>query len=403
MKSLEFQDTGARPLTLGFALAVAGLLTQTSAIQAQSFSFDSGNDTGWTRYEPLKAFGIGASFTFPAGAYRIQMNPPPDTAVFGPARAGSFFPAAQFERVQVEADVFGWDDSQVQSVGLVARAANLGAGTTTGYTFNYNARSGFHQITLVNDELPAAQVNESQFRLNAEHRYRFVFTAAGDLLLGRVYASTNLTVPLHSVAGRDGSHRSGRTGVFAFAIEDTSRIDGRFDNVAVSVPGKVRAAFLDAAPAPGEVLGEPAASVVVRLAHLETAVLTDTIRLEVDGKSAAFELVDLDPILILTHTPDAPLDPAKSHAGRIRFSDADGEQSVSWTFGAPAPAGPTLLGAPLLDGPYTVDTTGTIDAVAGTLSIPVPTTTRYYRLSGTGTPTISSVSQTGGVLRLTFR
>lgn len=393
----------ARLLKSSLTLIAAGLWIQTGTTRAQSFSFDSGNDTGWTRYEPLKAFGINASFTFPSGAYRIQMNPPPDPSVFGPARAGSFFPTAQFERVQVEADVFGWDNSQVQSVGLVARAGNLGPGTTTGYTFNYNARSGFHQITLVNNELPAAQVNESLLRLNPDHRYRFVFTAAGPNLLGQAFASTNLTVPLHSVAGRDSSHASGRTGVFAFAIEDTSRIDGRFDNFRVSVPGKLRATFLDATPASGEVFAEPAGTVVVRLAHLETAVLPETIRLEIDGKAAAFDLVDLDPILILTHTPDAPLDPAKAHAGRIRFSDADGEQSVSWTFGAPAPAGPTLLSASLVEGPYSPDTTGTLDAGAGTISIPVPASTRYYRLSGSGAPTISSVSQSDGVLRLGFR
>lgn len=393
----------ARLLKLWLTLITAGVGFPIGSLQAQSFSFDAGNDTGWTRYEPLKAFGINASFTFPAGAYRIRMDPPPNPALMGPARAGSFFPAAQFDRVQVEADVFGWDDSQVQSVGLVARAGNLGPATTTGYTFNYNARSGFHQITLVNNELPAAQVDESQCRLNADHRYRFIFTAAGPNLLGQVYASTNLTVPLHSVAGRDSSHASGRTGVFAFAIEETSRIDGRFDNFRVSVPGKVRATFLDATPASGEAFAEPAGTVVVRLAHLETTVLPETIRLEIDGKAAVFDLVDLDPILILTHTPDAPLDPAQTHAGRIRFSDADGEQSVSWTFGAPAPAGPTLLSAPLLEGPYSPDTTGTLDAGAGTISIPVPASPRYYRLSGTGAPTISSVSHSDGVLRLSFR
>ncbi len=178
MNPLQTRHRIARSLNLWLLVLAAGLRIQTREIQAQSFSFDDGNDTGWTRYEPLKGFGIRANFTFPAGAYRIRMDPPPDTALF---------------------------------------------------------------------------------------------------------------------------------------------------------------------------------------------------------------------------------DPAKFHSRRIRFTDADGEQTVSWTFGAPAPAGPTLLSALLLEGPYMPDTTGTMDAAAGTISIPVPTATRFYHLSETGTPTISSVTQSAGFLRLTFR
>jgi hypothetical protein len=391
-----------RPLFGVIASALLASTLQSPDALAQSYSFDSGNDQGWTRYEPLKPFGIGAIFSFPNGAYRIQMNPTPNPATFGPARAGSFFPAKAFERVQVETDVFGWDDSQVQSFGVVARADNLGPGTTTGYTFNYNPRSGFHQVTLVNDELPAAPVNESLFRLRATDRYRMVLTAAGTNFVGHVFASTNLTVPIHSVAGRDSTHVSGRTGLFAFGIEATSRLDARFDNFAVTIPDKLRAAFLDATPASGEVFTEPAASVVVRLAHLETSVQIDSIRLEIDGASAPFDVVDLDPILILTHTPNSPLDPSKPHAGTIRFTDEDGERTVSWSFGAPV-SGPTLLVATGLDGPFAADTTATLDAATGTFTLPIPNGTRFYRLSGPGSPVISSVDRTGNVFRLGFR
>ena len=378
------------------------VLAPASIAFAQSFSFDGGNDKGWTRYEPLKAFGIGANFTFPNRTYRIQMDPPPDPATFGPARAGSFFPSGTFSKVQVEAEIAGWDDSLVQSLGVVARVGSLGLGTTSGYTFNYNPRSGFHQINLVLNEQPSSAVNESMFRLNPDHRYRFVFTAVGPNLLGRVYSITNLAVPIHSVAGREETHTSGRTGLFAFAIEDTSRIDARFANFAVSVPTRLRAAFLDAAPASGEVFTEPAANMVVRLANLETSVRTDSIRLEVDGASAPFELVDLDPILILTHTPASPLDPSKTHTGTIRFADGEGEQTVAWSFGVPV-SGPTLLVANRLEGPFTADPSVIPDAASKSLTLQVPDGTRYYRLSGPDNPVIESFRVDGDVLRLEYR
>src|SRR6266581_6300145 len=54
------------PYTLAplFLLALACVTFPRNSL-AQSDDFNSGNDTGWTRYDPLAAFGGGATFSFP--------------------------------------------------------------------------------------------------------------------------------------------------------------------------------------------------------------------------------------------------------------------------------------------------------------------------------------------------
>ncbi len=369
---------------------------------AQSDDFNDGNDTGWARYNPLAPLGAGASYSFPAGAYRITAPASPDPNVYGPARAGSLFPAATFKRARVEVDLFGWLPTLTQSVGVFARAADLGLGTTTGYTYNYNILSGFHQINLVLSENPARIVNESIFRLNSEHRYRMIFTATENRFLGRLYSSTNSQVPIHSLFGTDDTLSSGQSGVFVFAVDPLARLDARFDNYVASTAGRVRATMLDAAPAVGEVPTGPATTVVVRLASVETSVRPESIRLNVDGKDVSFESSEFESILTLTHTPATALDPGLPHQASIRFSDEDGEQSFSWSFGTPATVTPKLLGSASLGGPFQPETGAVLDGVARRFTAPVLGEQRFYRVEDATARTLKSVEITGPSVRINF-
>jgi hypothetical protein len=372
------------------------------ALLAQSDDFNDGNDTGWSRYTPLAPFGTGGSFSFPAGAYRITAPASPNPEVLGPARTGSLFPTATFRRVQVEVDLFGWDNSLTQSIGVFARAADLGLGTTTGYTYNYNVLSGFHQINMVLNEAAARVVNESSYRLNPDHRYRMIFTAVENKFLGRIYSSTNSSVPVHSLFGLDDTHSSGRSGVFVFAIDPFSKLDARFDNYVTGVPGTLRATLLDSAPAAGEIPANPIPSVVVRLAHVETSIQPASIRLTVDGQQVSFESFELDSILTLTHTPGADLDPALPHQASIRFQDGQGEQTFSWTFGTPAAVAPKLLGAARIQDPFQPEAGATLDAAGKSFTAPLSGEQRFYRVEDATARTLKSVSTSGNSVTIVF-
>lgn len=391
-----------KPLPSLAAAVAAALLTPAPGALAQSDDFNDANDTGWTRYNPLAAFGAGATYSFPSGGYRIQAPASPSPDLLGPARAGSLFPAQSFDRVRVEADVFSWDNELRQSVGLVARVGNLGLGTTTGYTFNYNPVSGFHQINLVLNENPAQAVSESLFRLDPTHRYRVTFTTVGDRLLGCVFSPTNSAIPLHSVVGIDATHASGRAGVFVFSIDAAGRTDGRFDNYNASVPPQVRATVLGATPAIGEQFTEEAPAVVVRLADMETALQRDSLRLTVNGVETPAELAEFGPVLQLTGTPAQPLDPARAHTASIRFRDSTGEQVFSWSFGTPAAPAPTLLSSATLAGPFEPATTAVLDAPNRRFSVPAAGEQRFYRISDATARTLKSVSVTNGNAVITF-
>ncbi len=395
--------TDCSPLRAGLIATLLLLASPVSFdVVAQSDDFNDGNDVGWTRYNPLGPLGGSASYGFPSGAYRITAPASPSPELLGPARAGSLFPAATFRRARVEVDLFGWLPTLTQSAGVFARAAELGLGTTTGYTYNYNVLSGFHQINLVLRENAARVVNESIFRLNSEHRYRMIFTATDNRFLGRLYSSTNSLVPIHSLFGTDDTLTAGQSGVFVFAIDPLARLDARFDNYVASTPDKVRATILDAAPAVGEIPSEPIATVIVRLARVETAVKPESIRLTVDGAEVGFESSEFESILTLTHTPDTALDPGLPHQASIRFNDDDGEQTFSWSFGTPTAVTPKLLGTARLGDPFQPEAGTVLDNVTRQFTAPVLGEQRFYRVEDATARTLKSVEIVGATVRIAF-
>lgn len=388
-------------------VAVGCLASGTAAFAGLVDDFEDGNDTGWTRYAPLAAFGAGATVTYPEGWYRIQAGASPAPALLGPQRAGSIRVDQPYGRLRVAADITAWSVEVHQSVGVFGRLKDVGLGTTKGYTFNYNSQSGYFQLTRVTNESPERTVDESPWRLDPAGRYRMIFTAVGDLLLGQAFATTNLTVPVHSLFGQDAAYDTGSAGVFAFALNAGTGIDARFDNYEVGpAPEVVRATVLTVSPRPGEVPTVAVDSVTVKLADLETAIDPGSFRLEVDGAEVGpLDRVGSDRLTLLTWSPAEPLAVDRRHTVRLTFSDEQGPQAFVWSFGSGAEpgGGPELLGGSAPEGPFEVEAAATHDAGGRRFTVPVNGATRFYRLRDGVGRTLETIVVGGGQVVIGYR
>lgn len=383
------------------ASLLTGFLGAALAAAAVTDDFNDGNDDGWTHYSPLAAFGSGAAYSFPEGAYQIVGPGSPAAELLGVQRAGSLRADAPYLRARVAVDITRWSTNINQSVGLIAHAGDLGLGTTRGYTFNYNSFSGYFQINLVANEQAARAINESLFRLDPSQTYRLIFTVAGGNLLGQAFATTNLSVPLHSVIGQDGTYGSGIAGVFAFALNALTGIDARFDNYAAdSVPDPVRAALLEVTPTPDARPEAPIESVAFQLGDMETFVDPGSVQLEVDGAEASPLVQErAGNVLMARWTPDAPLAPSTPHRAKLTFADEQGTRSYEWTFGAPGgdPAGSiALVGAEQPGGPYVVETAAAHDPGTKRFTVAVGAAPRFFRVRDTVARRLTGVSLASG-------
>lgn len=401
MKRRPVSCPGPCLVVLQVALTAAAVLPW--AAVAQSDDFNDGNDFGWRRYTPLAEFGAAGRYTFPAGAYRIAADSSPAPDTLGPQRAGAVRSTPTYTRSRSSVDLVGWNNDINQSIGLIGRVSQLGFGTTQGYTYNYNTRSGYHQLNLVLNEAPAKQINESPFRIDPAGRYHLVFTMVGSSILGQMFSETNRAVALHSVFAVDETHASGTSGVFAFALDAGGPIDATFDNYAAEVPPKVRATLLDANPAVGEKPPAPVEAITLRLVSLETTINPDTIRLLVDEKNAELGVEEASPLLIVTHLPETPLDPESTHTAKLTFADNDGTQTFEWTFGAPPPAAPPVLaGATTLAGPWQTEGQATLDAGNRRFTLPVSGSQRFFRIADTAARSINRITIQAGTVIVQF-
>src|SRR5213594_135293 len=141
--------------------ALASLLTFSACLAltpnravAQADDFNDGDDTGWTKYDPLGTVGLGpqATYSFPNGGYRIQASRNPVIpASAGPARAGAYR-TNEYSDFYMVADIVNWDESIDQAIGFLARMTQLGLGTTDGYALTYQVPDHDIDITRFTDE-----------------------------------------------------------------------------------------------------------------------------------------------------------------------------------------------------------------------------------------------------------
>jgi len=86
-------------------------LSSPASLHAQfNDNFDDGNDSGWTRLEPLKPHGGTTAFTFPAGnSYRMTSGASPAPAVLGQSRVGSYRPDTGSSSFRISVDLIDAD------------------------------------------------------------------------------------------------------------------------------------------------------------------------------------------------------------------------------------------------------------------------------------------------------
>jgi len=195
---------------------------------AQTDDFNDGNDTGWTRYAPLAAFGAAATYSVTNGIYQITSPPSLNEAQLGPARAGALR-AEVYSTFYVSVDLVNWDPAEDTSLGILARIANAGLGATDGYAFTYQGKDTDVQLSRVDDEAPTSLSGSLELTLTPGGSYRMIFFGVGGYLEGRIYDMNDLMTPLITATGFDATYTSGTCGLVIFADENTRAAAG-FDN-----------------------------------------------------------------------------------------------------------------------------------------------------------------------------
>lgn len=235
--SLKPVGCGAARGLAGMALGCVLLLAPTPA-WTQSDNFNDGNDTGWTRYDPIgMVAGTSiATFSFPNGAYRIQTSarPPQVPAIAGPPRAGSFRTDVVYQDFYVAVDVVAWDQEVNQAFGLLARLKdhNQGPGQIDGYSLTWGPDPLGVYINRITQEAPTGITSgDATLALSPGRSYRFVFVGKGASLTGRVYELPNLTTPVKEVSATDSTYTEGLVGLFVFDNSNANNIaDATFEN-----------------------------------------------------------------------------------------------------------------------------------------------------------------------------
>lgn len=216
--------------------ALAGLnfvIVSTHLVSAAEIrdTFTSGNDSAWSRYEPLAPSGGNGSFTFPDGGYRIQAGPSPDPDALGPMRLGSMRPDFGARDTYAAFDLLDWNDSLDQSFGVLVRASNIGFGTTDAYALTYST-AGFLNISLVSDDRLSLLASKP-ITLDPLLSYRFEVYS---LDFGEQYA-TLISVynqgaprPFEELGVWAFQNFSGSTGLYLFSNTGDGGVDATFDN-----------------------------------------------------------------------------------------------------------------------------------------------------------------------------
>ncbi len=231
------------------AWALALVVTQ-AVVRGQSDNFNTGTDTGWTRFGLSSAGLPPGKYSFPSDgqggkAYRIQVAAPPVPDA-GPAREFTYRKDVVYTNFFVAVDILGWDNSVNQAFGFLVRAGNIGLGQTTGYVMNYDPNQasggrGQFQINQITDEAPTT-IAAANVTLDPTRRYRFVMSGVGSSLVGQIYDYTDLSYPLVTISATDDTYPSGYLGLFNFSRVGSSqytdaiagKTDTTFDNYAAA-------------------------------------------------------------------------------------------------------------------------------------------------------------------------
>jgi hypothetical protein len=207
----------------GLLLALVLQLVSLPVCSGQSDDFNDGNDTGWTRYNPLTGVGLpGGTFTVSNGTYIIDAAANASIPQAGAGRLGALRLTPAYTDFCVSFDLLpGWETRPDTAFGVLARvpASSIGLGTTDGYAFTYQNADNDVQISLVNDEAASEKSPPIPLvsPLDPARTYRFVFWGRGARLEARIYDLADLTTPLVTATTDAATeHASGICGLVAF-------------------------------------------------------------------------------------------------------------------------------------------------------------------------------------------
>lgn len=209
-----------KPLAL---LILATLLAPASADDETNFSATPPGT--WQRYAPLSILGLG-NFNFTGGVARLTCGVPA-VSTFGPARLALFAPTTYTQTV-VSADLIAWSSAR-NIPGIIARAGNIGLGTTRGYSFGFIPSTGETAIHRLTGEIPTPISTVTFIPVIPGRSYRIVLICAGSNITGRIFDLTDLSTPVIELNAVDSTYTSGVTGILNSA-DTAAAIDATFDN-----------------------------------------------------------------------------------------------------------------------------------------------------------------------------
>ncbi len=197
----------------------------------QTDDFNDGNDTGWTRLDPIGEIinSPYAGYQVQSGLYRLSCDPTPDPQA-GPARVASYRADQVYGDFLVVVDVVSWNAALDQAIGILARVqANPGPGATSGYSLNYQPVDQDIEINRLTGETP---FNLMRVTLNLPpgDSYRFVFQGRGNQLTAAVFNLAEPLLPLVTLSATDGAYSAGYCGLFAFDASGTGAVNATFDS-----------------------------------------------------------------------------------------------------------------------------------------------------------------------------
>ncbi|HAB15585.1 MAG TPA: PEP-CTERM sorting domain-containing protein [Verrucomicrobiota bacterium] len=199
--------------------------------------FNSGNDAGWTHYEPIASFGAPVTYSFPSGGYQISVAGSPLPLVVGPGRGGSFRTDCVLTDFQLSYDLVAWGTTPAFAGGF-ARVSDLGVGTTDGYALGFDFSDNTLFISRVrNEDVEAVVASTAVAALDPSHQYQLTYWGVGTQLAGTIRDLT-AGVDLATVSGIDDAYSVGIVGLGVVVQSLSPGIGGTatFDNFSASVP-----------------------------------------------------------------------------------------------------------------------------------------------------------------------
>lgn len=237
-------------------------LASVATAQGVPDEFTSGEDSRYTRHDPLAAFGAPGTWSFPPGAYRMQGDPSPDPAILGVQRVFStrnlfgsnlFGPDGRFT---MGVNVVDWNPGVRTSIGMFTNLSDVGVGTTDTYFTHIDVGGGGPSALVFDrivDDHVTARISQAIPELTPDHDYSIVLAPS---LTGPfwvfLYDTADVVNPIAYFPLQDSDPLdSGLLGFGTTGISDTdpdvfinSPVDATFDHfVALPAPATGGLAF----------------------------------------------------------------------------------------------------------------------------------------------------------------